>query len=616
MKNAAKLLLLVLLIATLCVTLAACGEKDPPAPVCAHTYDNGVITTDSTCIAKGTRTYTCSKCGDTYTQDDVSMKEHTYSTEGVETTAPTCTVFGVMTYTCTTEGCSATTTAAIERIPHAPAETLASDETWHWNPCTMCGMKLNSAGHVYDETLTVTEIEATCILEGKDIKTCADCGAKVDFVTEKGDHVWDEGEVLSAASTTGCQSGRTKLTCTQAGCGATKTVATPGATAHTVAFEAVTVAGSKQLTFSCSVCEDAWTSSFAVNADGTNVLANDIDWNIKSGYASPPSPAMKDGAYEILLGSTATATAQAEFFFPSKKAGKLIKDFTAANSSVAMYTISVKAPAGGFFDQGFSVKMTNEEGTPRWTPAHAVHLLAVDNEGVITGNVDAEGNVVQLGTISATEWTDIAVAIELDGMNIYFTYTVNGVLRGTSVIKNTLHNMAATGTYFTGNTATPGTGVLIDNMTWSHSGGEGNFLPYARHLEHTWEKGETVAPSTQTCESGYTVYTCSVCGNSKHDDFVPSEIAHTWDEFNVKVNKAPVAADPENGVEAEDGEWTLTCTACGAQETVSGSFEDHVHGFDRNAGTDNTEGTETTYECIIPGCDETKVVAKEPEAAE
>jgi len=610
MKKAVKLLLLMLVVVTLCAALASCGEKPGPTdPVCVHTYDDGEITKAATCISKATRTYTCTKCGDSYTQEDGVLAAHTYSTEGIVTKEPTCVELGVMSYPCTVDGCTATDNKAITFIPHEPSEEMANDDVWHWYPCTMCGQKQSPAGHVFDDSKTTVKEAPTCLSEGTITKTCSVCNAQVDATVAKIDHTWNDGEVVKAPSTTTCESGRTLLTCTISGCGATKTVATPAAIRHTVAYESVTVSGSKQLKFACTECEESWTSTFAVNCDGTSVLPNDIKWNIKEGYASEPAPSAKDGAIEILLKNDQEANSQAEFFFPAKDK---VTNFSAANSGKAIYTISLKAPTGGLFTSGLGIKMTNEGvQSGRWSKIHSVNLLDVQADGTVVGNVDAEGNKLVIGQVTAEAWLDIHVAIELDGMNIYFTYFANGEIRGTSVIPNTLQDMTATGTYATGNTNKGGSGILIDNMTWSHTSDAAAFLPYARHLEHTWVKGDTVAPSTDTCEPGYTEYVCSECGNVKHDDFVESTVEHTWSEFDVNYTKYPVAADPENGVAAEDGAWTLTCTECGSKKECTGSFEEHAHDFDASSEDFKVETeTEITYKCTVPGCEHTKTEPK------
>ncbi len=62
---------------------------------CEHDYV--AVVTPPSCITPGYTTYTCSKCGDTYTADRVDLVDHDYQ---AEVTPPTCTEQGYTTYTC------------------------------------------------------------------------------------------------------------------------------------------------------------------------------------------------------------------------------------------------------------------------------------------------------------------------------------------------------------------------------------------------------------------------------------------------------------------------------------------------------------------------------------
>ena len=70
----------------------------PPAPEHSHSYDDGVVTTEPTCTQPGVKTFTCSGCNGTYTEE-VAALGHSYG-DGVVTTEPTCTQPGVKTFTC------------------------------------------------------------------------------------------------------------------------------------------------------------------------------------------------------------------------------------------------------------------------------------------------------------------------------------------------------------------------------------------------------------------------------------------------------------------------------------------------------------------------------------
>lgn len=83
---------------------------------CAHSYDAGVETLAPTCAEDGVMTYTCTLCGESYTEVIPATGEHSWN-EGVVTLEPTVDAEGERTYTCTV--CGETKTEAIEKLPAA-----------------------------------------------------------------------------------------------------------------------------------------------------------------------------------------------------------------------------------------------------------------------------------------------------------------------------------------------------------------------------------------------------------------------------------------------------------------------------------------------------------------
>lgn len=94
------------------------GSYTPPAQH-THTWDAGVVTKEATCTEAGVKTYTCTTCGATKTEE-IPATGHTWN-DGEVTTAATCTEAGVKTYTCTV--CNATKPEAIEALGHDWNET-------------------------------------------------------------------------------------------------------------------------------------------------------------------------------------------------------------------------------------------------------------------------------------------------------------------------------------------------------------------------------------------------------------------------------------------------------------------------------------------------------------
>ena len=165
-----------------------CGKKISSGQAVAktnnHSYDDGKITTAPTCTKKGTKTFTCTVCGNTKTETvkatghqhteirnkkDATCKEKgytgdTYCTDcgkkissgksiaktethsyddGKITTKPTCTKRGTKTYTCTI--CGNTKTETVKATGHSFGEykvvkkTTATKDGLKSRTCTVCG---------------------------------------------------------------------------------------------------------------------------------------------------------------------------------------------------------------------------------------------------------------------------------------------------------------------------------------------------------------------------------------------------------------------------------------------------------------------------------------------
>ena len=90
-------------------TGADCDEVTDKA---AHTWDNGTITAEPTCTAKGEKTYTCTVCSATKTEE-IATTEHTFS------------------------------------------DKWESDETYHWHKCINCDEISGKAEHAYTDGVCV-----------------------------------------------------------------------------------------------------------------------------------------------------------------------------------------------------------------------------------------------------------------------------------------------------------------------------------------------------------------------------------------------------------------------------------------------------------------------------
>ena len=220
---------------------------------CDHTWDDGEVTTEPTCTQTGVKTYTCSKCGSTRTEE-IEAKGHTAVTDAA--VAATCTETGLTEgshcsvckavlvkqtvipalghawstnncaeeATCTREGCDATR-AAVEHVWGdwtVTKEATCTEAGSRTHTCTSCKVEASEAitalGHSYSSAVTAP----TCTEKGYTTHTCSRCGNSYqDSETATLGHDWGEWVVTKEPTET--EDGSQTRVCRRAGCGATET---------------------------------------------------------------------------------------------------------------------------------------------------------------------------------------------------------------------------------------------------------------------------------------------------------------------------------------------------------------------------------------------------------
>ena len=198
-----------------------------------HTWDAGVVTKDSTCDVLGIKTYTCTVCGATYTED-IPVKGHTL--QKVDYKAPTCTATGNQEYyVCTVAGCgkvfedsAATTATTVEKMTIAATGHDYTGEihslnngTHNWACKNGCGTYGN--GTTENAYISCAYGSNTYKDENVHAKYCA-CG----YSTGDTAHDWKSINVVAATCS---KTGTETFKC--AGCAATKDETLPiDPTAH------------------------------------------------------------------------------------------------------------------------------------------------------------------------------------------------------------------------------------------------------------------------------------------------------------------------------------------------------------------------------------------------
>ena len=187
-------------------------------PMCrVHNYQSSV--TPPTCTEQGCTSYTCSVCGNSYTDDYVPALGHDWG-DWRETTAPTCTEPGEKIHTCSR--CQAAEAERVEALGHDlirhEAQTPTCTEIgWDaYDTCSRCDYSTYAEkaalGHAWAESVVITE--PTCTESGCITYVCTRCGdSYTDNEAPALGHAWDDGVVITEPKH--LTPGAKKFTCTR-----------------------------------------------------------------------------------------------------------------------------------------------------------------------------------------------------------------------------------------------------------------------------------------------------------------------------------------------------------------------------------------------------------------
>lgn len=171
-------------------------------PAHEHSYTSAV-TTAPTCGKSGVKTYTCSVCGDTYTEIITATGEHTYTSS--VTTASTCTKAGVRMYTCSV--CGEKNTEEIAALGHnmklIEAVEPSGTQTGHnaYYHCTRCDRYFKDVNGTTETTPEAEIIEIQITLTKIEIHSLPD---KTDYFV--GESFTSDGLKIKATYSDGTSS--------------------------------------------------------------------------------------------------------------------------------------------------------------------------------------------------------------------------------------------------------------------------------------------------------------------------------------------------------------------------------------------------------------------------
>lgn len=186
-----------------------------------HKWDKGNITKEATCTQDGEKTYTCSICEHTKSEnipatghnwESVSVEGTSetqcrctkcnttkpHNLEPISTIQPTCTLAGSITSQC--KDCK-----AIVKKEDSEHPALGHDWKNEDGKCTRCQVVHS---HKWDEKVTK---EATCTQTGEKESTCNVCYFTKTEIIPVTEHKWNNGEVTKPASCT--ENGEKTYTC-------------------------------------------------------------------------------------------------------------------------------------------------------------------------------------------------------------------------------------------------------------------------------------------------------------------------------------------------------------------------------------------------------------------
>ncbi|MEF2647590.1 MAG: S-layer homology domain-containing protein, partial [Oscillospiraceae bacterium] len=192
-----------------------------------HAWDNGKVTKQPTETETGTKTFTCTRCGETKTET-IPKLAHEHSYKAV-VTAPTCTEKGYTTHTCACgDSYVDTYTDALGhawdngKVTKQPTETETGTKTF---TCTRCGETkteiIPKLTHEHSYKAVVTA--PTCTEKGYTTYTCACGDSYVDSYVLPLGHDWGSGKVTKEPTAT--ENGIKTYICAR--CGETKTEVIP-----------------------------------------------------------------------------------------------------------------------------------------------------------------------------------------------------------------------------------------------------------------------------------------------------------------------------------------------------------------------------------------------------
>ena len=501
-----------------------------------HSYESTV--TDPTCTADGYTTYTCSACGDSYTDNQTTATGHSFKYK--VTKSPTTKATGILTGTCS--GCSETTTITLpvrnstnytSKVTKAATCTAKGTQKYTWKDKTYgtisFTVSISATGHSYSSTVT----EPTCTADGYTTYSCSVCGD-----TYTGDAVSALGHSYNSTVTApSCTAdGYTTYTCSA--CGNSYKDDQVAATGHTYNYKVTkkpTTKATGVLTGTCSVCKATTTVTLPVITS--------------SNYTN-----------KVTKAATCTAKGTRKYTWKDKTYGTI--SFTANISATGhSYETTVTDPTCTV--DGYTTYTCSSCGDS-YTDNVVTALGHSYNSIVTAPTCTADGYTTYTCSACGNSYKDDQVAAT--GHTYKYKVTTKPTTKATGVLTGTCSVCKATTTVtlpvinssnYTNKVTKAATCTAKGTRKYTWKDKTYGTITFTANISATGHSYETTVTDPTCTVDGYTTYTCSSCGDSYTED----QVAATGHTYKYKVTTKPTTK--------VTGVLTGTCSVCQETTTVT-----------------------------------------------
>ena len=580
--------------------VCADSYKDDYTPALGHDHISQ-ITKQVACETDGEKTFTCIRCGDTYTEsipatghnDIVTAVEPTCTADGYTehkckdcgrvvrsdvtkalghnydpkiTTKASCTEDGVLTYICTR--CDESYTEKIPATGHkyndVVTEASCDKGGYTLHTCANCGDSYKDnfiapTGHKYTKT---TVKQASCETDGVNVYTCDTCGDSYSEVIKAKGHVY-VSEVTKKANCT--DDGVITYTCANCGDKYTEVIKAKGHNYSAEVTKKATCDTDGVKMFTCADCGDVYTGKLEAlgHTYGISEVVKPTCDN--DGYTKFTCSVCGD-SYSKVINATG-----------HKYNDKIVS----ASCDKSGYTLHTCENCGDTYKDNFTSQLGHD-----YTSQTVKPTCETDGEKTFTctrcGDTYTE-------SIPATGHNDIVTAVEptctADGYTEHKCKDCGRVVRS-DVTKALGHNYDPK---ITTKASCTEDGVLTYICTRCDES-------YTEKIPATGHKYNDVVTEASCDKGGYTLHTCANCGDSYKDNFI-APTGHKYTKTTVKQASCET-----------DGVNVYTCDTCGDSYSEVIKAKGHVYVSEVTKKANCTDDGVITYTCANCGDKYTEVI--------